>query len=190
MSTDLISLSRSSTHTIECGYVIVLENRDLPAGPTVALPVAIARTHNPEPQPDPVIYLAGGGGHAHLTYAHLLLESVGDAVLEDRDFVQYNQRGAPDAIPELSCPGYTEFLFSLAADQAVDSIWSSEHNDYIANCRQKLAESQIDLTQYNSTANAADAADLRIALGYAEANYYGTSYGTRLGLDLIRDHPD
>ena len=42
---------------------------------------------------------------------------------------------------------------------------------------------------YNSTTNAADANDLRIALGYEQANYYGTSYGTTLGLALLRDHP-
>ena len=86
VSTDLISLSRGSTHDLECGFVVVLENRAEPDGQTVSLPVAVARTRNADGRPDPVIYLAGGGGHAHLTYGHFFLESVGNAVLENRDF--------------------------------------------------------------------------------------------------------
>jgi pimeloyl-ACP methyl ester carboxylesterase len=43
---------------------------------------------------------------------------------------------------------------------------------------------------YDSATNAADADDLRVALGYPQANYYGTSYGTALGLALLRDRPE
>jgi pimeloyl-ACP methyl ester carboxylesterase len=43
---------------------------------------------------------------------------------------------------------------------------------------------------YNSVTNAADANDLRLALGYEQVNYYGTSYGTRLGLTIMRYHPE
>lgn len=187
---DLQSLARSGRHNIECGHVIVLEDRDDESGSTVSLPVAVARSANPTPEPDPVIYLAGGGGHAHLDYARYFIDAVGDAVLVDRDFIQYNQRGAPDTRPELSCPGYTNFLFDLAVDPALGSLWTEEHMDYLAGCEAALVESGVDLTQYNSATNAADARDVRMALGYGEANYYGTSYGTRLGLDLIRDYPE
>jgi pimeloyl-ACP methyl ester carboxylesterase len=186
----LKELAASPEYTIECGSVIVLEDRGDPGGLAVALPVAIARTRNETPMSDPVIYLAGGGGHAHLTYAHYLIKSVGDAVLADRDFIQYNQRGAPGTDPELVCPGYTTFLFSLASRPELDSMWTAEHSDYLTDCESALIDSGIDVTQYNSVTNAADAADIAIALGYEQANYYGTSYGTRLGLDLIRDYPD
>jgi len=90
---------------VECGHLVVLEDRTKPGGRLVRLPVMIARTQNPDPAPDPVIYLAGGGGHNHLRYADFLQESVGDAVLEKRDFIQYNQRGAPLTSPDLSYPG-------------------------------------------------------------------------------------
>ncbi len=189
-SPELIELSVSDTHDIECGFVVIAENRGVLDGPTVRLPVAIALTRNPDPEPDPVIYMAGGGGHNHLNYAHYLLASVGDAVLENRDFIQYNQRGAPGTDPTLECPGYTEFLFSLAARPEIDSLWTTEHDDYLVGCREALVEQGIDLSQYNSATNATDARDVRIALGYEEANYYGTSYGTRMGLALMRDHPE
>src|SRR5439155_25033413 len=43
---------------------------------------------------------------------------------------------------------------------------------------------------YNSTENAADIADLRVALGIGEWNVYGISYGTSLALQLLHDHPE
>ena len=70
---------------VECGHVGVLEDRSQPEGALVRLPAMIARTRNPDPAPDPVIYLAGGGGHNHLRYSGFLQESVGDVVLEVRD---------------------------------------------------------------------------------------------------------
>jgi pimeloyl-ACP methyl ester carboxylesterase len=46
------------------------------------------------------------------------------------------------------------------------------------------------LSAFNTTENAADVADLRIALGIDEWNVYGVSYGTNLALQLLRDHPE
>jgi pimeloyl-ACP methyl ester carboxylesterase len=46
-----------------------------------------------------------------------------------------------------------------------------------------------DLTAYNSAANAADVNDLRLALGYDQVNLWSISYGTRLALEVMRDHP-
>ena len=179
-----------SAYVIECGQLVVLEDRSRPDGTEVRLPVMIARTQNPDPAPDPVIYLAGGGGHNHLQYVNFLMEGVGDAVLEQRDFIQYNQRGAPLTSPELSCPGLTEFLFELAAEPLSQQEWSDRHLAFLSACRHDLVAAGVDLTMYNSALNAADADDLRRALGYEQANFYGTSYGTRLGLDLIRDYPE
>lgn len=48
----------------------------------------------------------------------------------------------------------------------------------------------INLAMYNSVTHAADVNDLRIALGYEQVNYYRTSYGTRLGLTLMRYYPE
>jgi pimeloyl-ACP methyl ester carboxylesterase len=182
-------LAEDPDREIECGDLVVLEDRSQPEGNLVRVPVMIARTQNPDPAPDPVIYLAGGGGHNHLRYADYLMDSVGDAVLESRDFIQYNQRGAPLTSPELDCPGLTGFLFDLAAEPLDQQEWASRHLAFLAECREALVASGVDLSMYTSAINAADADDLRRALGYEQANYYGTSYGTRLGLDLIRDHP-
>jgi pimeloyl-ACP methyl ester carboxylesterase len=187
---DLTGFSTHGRYDLRCGHLVVLEDRADPDGSLVRLPVAIAETTNPDPEPEPVVYLAGGGGHAHLNYATFYLASVGEVIVENRDFIQYNQRGAPDTEPALDCPGYTEFLFDLAGEAERDSLWTKRHADFLDGCRAALVERGVDLSQYNSATNAADATDLLTALGYDQANFYGTSYGTRLGLDLIRDYPD
>ena len=57
-------------------------------------------------------------------------------------------------------------------------------------CRDRLAGRGYDLAAYNTVENAADINELRIALGIAEWNVYGVSYGSDLALQLLRDHPE
>jgi pimeloyl-ACP methyl ester carboxylesterase len=47
----------------------------------------------------------------------------------------------------------------------------------------------VDRAHYTSAENAADVEDLRKALGYPAWNLYGISYGSRLALTVMRDHP-
>ena len=56
-------------------------------------------------------------------------------------------------------------------------------------CYKRLIGEGIDLSAYNSLENAADIDAIRKALGYEEYNFYGVSYGTLLGLHLMREHP-
>jgi pimeloyl-ACP methyl ester carboxylesterase len=61
--------------------------------------------------------------------------------------------------------------------------------DTVAACEEDLS-AVADLTAYNTAANAADINDLRLALGYDQVNLWGTSYGTRLALGIMRDYPE
>ena len=56
-------------------------------------------------------------------------------------------------------------------------------------CEEDLS-AVADLSAYNTAANAADINDLRLALGYDQVNLWGTSYGTRLALGVMRDYPE
>ena len=78
---------------VECGYLIVPEDRSDPDGPTVSLHVAIFPSTSPDPEPDPVIYLMGGGGGNALNAADYYLRAVGYDIRQSRDFIMYNQRG-------------------------------------------------------------------------------------------------
>ena len=56
-------------------------------------------------------------------------------------------------------------------------------------CNRRLVATGIDLGAYNTTENAADFADLRVALRIPKWNVFGDSYGTNLAMTLMRQHP-
>jgi pimeloyl-ACP methyl ester carboxylesterase len=167
----------------------VPEDRSQPDGRHVRLHIAIFRTRNPDPQPDPVIYLTGGGGGSELDRVQLYLDAIGDQILKNRDFVFYNQRGARYNEPTLDCPGYSDVLWELAGEEIGQEERDEREIAFLLACHDNLRAQGIDLTRYTSVANAADLNDLRLALGYDQVNLYGTSYGTKLALTTMRDYP-
>jgi len=57
------------------------------------------------------------------------------------------------------------------------------------NCRDHWKRKGIDLTAYNTDESAADVDDLREALGYDKIILVGGSYGSHLGLHVMRKYP-
>jgi pimeloyl-ACP methyl ester carboxylesterase len=177
-------------YDVACGYLVVPEDRSQPDGPTVRLHVAIFKSTNPDPEPDPVIYLAGGGGVNHLDSSGYYLSHGGYEILERRDYIMYNQRGAHYNQPTLGCPDYSAFLSELAGQNLNSEDYHASKLEFLLDCRDDLVDRGINLEMYNSAVNAADLNDLRLVLGYDQVNLYGTSYGTRLALTMMRDFPE
>ncbi|HSL31349.1 MAG TPA: alpha/beta hydrolase [Anaerolineales bacterium] len=166
------------------------ENRARPDTRFIRLHVAIFRNRSGQPVPDPVIHLAGGPGSSSLEVARYMFEQGLDSILDERDFILFDQRGTGYSQPRLDCPERTSVTatlleISLSTEAAGQLIIDAFHR-----CRERLIAEGIDLSAYNSAASAADLNDLRIALGYENLNLYAVSYGTRLALTLMRDHPD
>ncbi len=162
-----------------CGYLLVPEDRAKQDGLTVEIAVVIIESHDRSPQPDPVLYLEGGPGGSALTSIDDWLDS---PLRDDREIILFDQRGTGYSWPNLDCPE-TDALESGEAPEGVLQIEAVEA------CRNRLREFGVDLTAYNSAASAADVADLRRALEIEEWNLFGISYGTRLALTVMRDHP-
>lgn len=175
---------------VRCGDLYVLEDRANPNSRTVTLHVAVFPSFSPDPEPDPVIYLIGGGGSDALGSADFFLGTAGTMIRTKRDFILYNQRGVKRNDPYLACPGEAEFPTML--NRFVHSTTGDERPEYdfMMECRDYLQDQGVNLDRYDSLAHAADLADLIRLLGYEEANLYGTSYGTRLGLTFMRYYPD
>jgi pimeloyl-ACP methyl ester carboxylesterase len=57
-------------------------------------------------------------------------------------------------------------------------------------CADTLTAQGVDLTAFNTAENADDLADVPVALGYEQANYYGLSYGANVILNVMRRHPE
>lgn len=179
---------------VRCGFLTVPEDRmkivtaDMPS---VRLPVAVFSSTGDDPAPDPVIYLNGGPGGNSIEYAgYWMQQSHFQLLLAKRDVILFDQRGTGYAEPSLDCPEYTYMVL----DQLSQDLTLAELNDQFVEvmliCQENLTDTGINPAAYTSTANAADLADLREALGYEQWNLYGISYGTRLALTTMRDYPE
>ncbi len=170
----------------ECGYVIVPLRHAQPDGPTIRLPVAIRQATSPNAQADPLFLAQGGpGGDAFGIYSLLAPTS---PMAVDRDIVIFNQRGTQYADPELSCPETADILGDLLA--LPEEEGERLYNEALQACYDRLVAEGVDLSAFNSLENAADVDAIRQALGYESYNFYGVSYGTLLGLHLMRERPD
>ena len=175
---------------VTCGYVVVPEDRSSETGSErrVWLHVAIIHSKSDEPAPDPIVYLGGGpGGHtSEYTYG---IGRMFDRIYRSRDVIVFDQRGVGLSQPALDCPEVDAYsLEMLDKNPTLEEETRSSLAVYQA-CRDRLAAEGINLSAYNSAENAADVDDIRRALGYEAWNLYGVSYGTRLALTTMRDHP-
>ncbi len=170
----------------ECGYVVVPERHANPDGPTIRLPVAVRRATAPDPRPDPLLLAQGGPGGDAFEIFSLLVPNTDIAA--NRDIVIFNQRGTPYAEPVLSCPETVAILPETLA--ATEEEGQRLYDEAVDACYERLQSEGIDLSAYNSLENAADVPLIVRALGYDEYNFYGVSYGTLLGLHLMRNHPE
>ena len=155
--------------TVSCGFLTVPENR---ISLRTALRLSVIRLHARATKPanDPIVYLAGGpGGSA----SSRLDEWLASPLREERDIYLLDQRGTGLSRPSLDCS---------AAYGGTTYSWTRR-------CLRILSRRGVDPRQYTSRTSAADIRDLRLALGIAEWNLVGVSYGSRLALTVLRDHP-
>ncbi len=185
--TSLIDLIDSTPEDegYECGYVIVPEVHAEPDGATIRLPVAIKKAASPSPHPDPLFMAQGGPGGSSLD---IFPFTAGNGIIaEDRDLVIFNQRGTLSTEPNLMCP---ETVESVDTEGMSDDEIEELGFDQVRACHDRLVGEGINLSAYNSVENANDVEAIRQALGYETYNFYGVSYGTLLGLHLMRQHPE
>ena len=175
--------------TVECGYLIVPEDRSQPDGPTIRLHVAIFRSHSDNPAPDPVVYLAGGPGEHALEAMPLVFNKRFAPFLANRDLIVFDQRGTGYSEPALDCPGLIDLAYETLDQDLGAEEGLAMSTEVICNCHDRLVSEGVNLAAYNSAESAADLNDLRLVLGYEEWNLFGISYGTRLALTAMRDYP-
>ena len=152
----------------DCGMLTVPEDHHDPTGKQIQLAVARIYSSSGAPQADPLLFLAGGPGDSALVDAAAWVDY---PIRQKRDIILLDQRGTGYSQPALHCPPMHTF-------------------DDVEGCRAQLVGAGINLSDYNSVQSAADIADLRVALGYQSWNLLGVSYGTRLALTIMRDHPE
>lgn len=169
-----------------CGYLTVPENRSKPSGRTIKVGVAIAKAASPTPDKIPLVYLNGGPGGTAIVPAN---GKVAAGMNADRDVIFVDQRGEYHADPFLGCPDLDRFLNRLPTLRFSDPTTRQASSAATQSCRDSITAAGWEPAAYNTFENAADLADLRVALGISEWDLYGVSYGTYLALLTMRDHP-
>lgn len=179
--------------TITCGYLQVPQDRAAPTGRQVKLPYARIRAESAHPHTDPLVYLVGGpGGSALAEFSQVYAWF--RPLRRDRDLILYDQRGTLLAEPVLECPlngpPPTQAEIDGVSARVPSYLHPLDANDVVvARCAAALQAEGIDLAHYDTATHARDLLDLLTALGYQQYNLYGTSYGTRLALEVLRLDP-
>jgi pimeloyl-ACP methyl ester carboxylesterase len=160
----------------------------------VKLPYAHIRAESAHPHPDPLVYIVGGpGGSALAEFSQIY--GWFRALRRDRDLILYDQRGTLLADPVLECaldgPPPTAAEIEQSSTRVPAHLHPLDANDVvIAHCAERLQAQGIDLAHYDTATHARDLLDLMAALGYQKVNLYGTSYGTRIALEVMRVSPN
>ncbi len=178
-----------ATAKAECGFLTVPEDRSNPGGKTIRLHVAVFKSTADKPAPDPIVYLEGGPGGSPLKTASLVFDSKFATFLDTRDFIMFDQRGTGFSEPALNCPEMIKLQYDTLEQDIRIAEGTRLSTEAMMKCHDRMEKEGVNLAAYTSAANAADLEDLRIALGYKTWNLYGISYGTRLALTTMRDHP-
>lgn len=168
------------------GYLEVLENRLLPAGRTIQLPVYIFKSRNPNPAPDPVLYTVGGPGSSSLGAAPYMRAF---QYLDDRDLILFEQRGTTHARPNLACPEWAEVSARIARRSLSPVERNAEYVKAATGCRERLKAQNIELDAYNTREIVADIEDLRQTLNIDQLNLLTISYSTKIAQTMMRDYP-
>lgn len=163
-----------------CGSVEVPENREAPAGRSVALNVVVLPARTGAPAREALTFFGGGPGQAVSPMARWLPESHFDALRDERDLLLVDQRGTGGSSP-LQCT-----LRDPANPQSyLDDFLPPGP---VARCRDELAR-RADLSRYGFMELAHDVEAVRRALGYARLDLWGGSYGTRAAQAYMRAYP-
>jgi pimeloyl-ACP methyl ester carboxylesterase len=191
---------------VVCGSIQVPENWSVPDGRQLQITYVVLKSLSPDPKPDPIVYLEGGPGGSSLMGLDAYANEIFDEMRADRDVILFDQRGTQFSSP-LKCSFLTvDELFDDSSggsggSEPVDLTESFDEEQLMTDarlavgadtrrCVNEMTANEIDLRQYNSVASANDALALMNALGYQTYNLFGISYGTRLALVIMRDHPD
>ncbi|MCU0497424.1 MAG: alpha/beta hydrolase [Anaerolineae bacterium] len=177
--------------TVECGYLIVPEDRNGDLTDTIRLAVALYRSTSSEPAPDPVVFLQGGPGGGSIELLAGQIENFVRPILAERDLLVYDQRGTGLSQPALSCDGYLDLYIQDLELNLNPEEYAQANLEMFADCRAQLeADLGVNTAAYTSAASAADIRDLAAHFGYEQVNLYGGSYGTRLAQTVARDFPE
>ena len=167
------------------GSITVPENHVKKTGKRITL--AYVRLHTTAgPDAIPIFYLAGGpGGSGPSDILSDRFKSY-RRWLEFADIIALDQRGTGESSPSLSCPA----PYRIPSDIAMTRSKAIEgYRAAARSCASFWGAQGVDLNTYNTEESADDIAALAKSLGFHRIRLFGASYGSHLGLSILRRHP-
>ena len=163
-----------------CGELPVPLDPSQPDGERLGLHVAVVPALAEDSLPDPLVVIAGGPGDA-ATRFYAAMAGAFTSVARRRDIVLVDQRGTGQSAP-LHCPGLDAEGLDWGVGDSVDET--------VALTLACLDDLDHDPRFFTTSVAAQDLELVREALGYAQFNIYGVSYGTRVAQHYLRRHPE
>ncbi len=181
----------AAQNRVDCGWLRVPESRGMTNSRTLKLWVAIARADAAGKREAPLLYIHGGPGYATVDYffPYFPESRTWPAFRKSRDVVYFDQRGTGRSDPTF-CKELGVTLEAVDRESPPAREALERNKAAYAACRARMLAEGFDFGAYNSSATVEDAEDLRRALGVSRWNLYGISYGTLIGLEYLRRHPD
>lgn len=173
---------------VKCGVVNVPQDRTKNLTDLIELPVVIYQS--PKPNAEVIIYLQGGPGEEAINWSLGFFDDYVTPILANYDLLIFDPRGTGRSKPALECPELNTYFLEAYFQNRSEEAAYQDFNLAWEKCHRRFISKGIDPAAFNTTQSAADVHDIALALGYPQVNLLGISYGTRLGLTVMRDYPD
>jgi len=148
-----------------------------PDGETITLRVAVVPALTLDPEPDPVVPLAGGPGQGAIQFYAAYAQAF-EQLRRDRDILLVDQRGTGKSAALQCEPGEDIIEGAVSSEQVIELT------------RECLDELPRDPRFFTTSIAVRDLDAIREALGYPALNVYGVSYGSRVAQHYARRYPD
>ena len=166
---------------VRCGSIERPLDPARPQGVQISVHYLVVPALARNKQSDPVLFLAGGPGQSAIKVAPAMVSRF-SRMNNRRDLVFVDQRGTGESAP-LNCPDEAHLPLAELGDAAMLHRLDA--------CREVLEKLPYgDLRLFTTPLAMEDMDAVRAALGVARWNVIGTSYGTRAGLEMLRQHPE
>jgi pimeloyl-ACP methyl ester carboxylesterase len=179
--------SNIDTSWVRCGTVTVPQDRQHPERKLapVVLPVVIYQTPTAHAKA-PLVFLAGGPGEPAIDIVTdiFLPTPVGQLMLRERPIIVYNQRGIGSENSGGTDLGMLTYRWRATRDESIEVLLDSARK-----VASRLRSHGIEPANFTTLHIIDDARDVVHALGYEKMMLFGTSYGTRVALEIMRVYP-
>ena len=180
----LVSVDSGRALDAERGIFLVPACRDGGDGRDLALSFVRVPSKRDLGLPPLVVLTGGPSGNAIRAFETGFFEHV-ERLSEICDVVTFDQRGCHSALPELANPFGPDL--DTDAERTRETFLASQRRN-ASLLAGYFAERGVDLNDYNTIESAHDVDALRRALGASTINLHGASYGSHLGLTVLKLH--